>query len=157
MNMPLPKQLPLAHKPAHKTELRTQFGALPYRIHNGKTQILLVTTRGSGRWIVPKGWPMAGVRPAKAAQTEAWEEAGIKGKGFDHCLGLYSYSKKMHKSRSLTCVVMVYPVLVRQLAPNFPEKKERRRKWFSRAKAAAKVREPELAKIIETFNPRLLR
>lgn len=156
MTLHLPKQLPLSLQSAKKTDVRTQFGALVYRVVNDKVQILLITTRGSKRWIVPKGWPMPGRTPAGAATQESWEEAGVKGKGSDHCLGLFSYSKVIDK-RDLPCVVMMYPVKVQKLVKSFPEAGQRRRKWFSPKKAAARVSEPELAKILATFNPRHLR
>ena len=69
------KQLPINLHGARKSEIRTQFAALCYRIKRGKVQILLVTSRGSRRWIVPKGWPIEGKTPAASALREAWEEA----------------------------------------------------------------------------------
>ncbi len=157
MTLHLPKQLPLSLQATHKTDVRTQFGALVYRIVNGKVQVLLITTRGAKRWIVPKGWPMPGMTPAKAAAQEAWEEAGVKGKASNHCLGLFSYSKALDKKKGTPCVVLMYPVRAQSLAKNFPEAGQRKRKWFSLKKAASKVAEPELAQILKTFNPRLLR
>ena len=60
---------------------KLQTGALPWRRAKGdQLEILLVTGRLSGRWIVPKGWPMRGKTMAKAAAQEAYEEAGVRGK-----------------------------------------------------------------------------
>lgn len=157
MTIQIIKQLPLRLQVAHKSDVRTQFAALCYRITKDKLQILLVTSRGTGRWIVPKGWPMDGVTPAHAAMTEAWEEAGIEGQSLDVCLGMFSYLKCVGPEMQLPCAVMVYPVRVRSLAADFPEAGTRRRKWFSRKKAARAVAEPELAQIIRNFDPRLLR
>lgn len=157
MSIQIIKQLPLRLHVAHKSDVRTQFAALCYRITKDKPQILLVTSRGSGRWIVPKGWPMDGVTPARAAMIEAWEEAGIEGQSLDFCLGMFSYLKCVGPDMRLPCAVMVYPVRVRSLAADFPEAGTRQRKWFSRKKAARAVAEPELAEIIRNFDPRLLR
>lgn len=157
MSIQIIKQLPLRLQLAHKSDVRTQFAALCYRIVKDKPQVLLVTSRGSGRWIVPKGWPMNGVTPARAAMTEAWEEAGIEGESFDFCLGMFSYLKYIGPDMRLPCAVMVYPVRVRRLADDFPEACTRQREWFSRKKAARAVTEPELAQIIRNFDPRLLR
>ncbi len=151
------KQLPLKLKSAHKTDVRSQFAALCYRINNGKPEILLITSRGSHRWIVPKGWPMHGATPGEAALQEAWEEAGVQGKVIERCIGLFSYSKMMDGKKSLPIVALVYPVKVKALAQEFPEAGQRRRKWFSPKKAAAKVSEPELAQILKTFDPKLLK
>ncbi|MGR3839420.1 MAG: NUDIX hydrolase [Cognatishimia sp.] len=134
--------------------MRSQFGALVYRVKNDKIQILLITSRTRGRWIIPKGWPMIGETPADAAATEAWEEAGVKGKVYDRCLGLYSYTKRREDQRDLPCLVMIYPIKAKKLSDKFPEAGQRRRKWFSRKKAAKLVSEPELAKMIASFDPR---
>ncbi|GFE65319.1 NUDIX hydrolase [Litoreibacter roseus] len=139
-----------------KRGLRTQFGALCYRVHNSETQVLLVTSRASGRWIIPKGWPMPGETPAAAALTEAHEEGGVDGKSFDVCIGLYSYTKIMESEDDLPCVVSVFPVRVKRLLSTYPEEKQRKRKWFSLKKAAARVREPELKKILKNFDPTYL-
>lgn len=151
-----PKQLPILLKGARKTDVRSQFAALCYRMRKGEPEVLLITSRGSQRWIIPKGWPMAERTPAKAALQEAWEEAGVKGRVFDRCLGLFSYTKDISETESLPCVALVYPVFVTSLEKDYPEKGERRRKWFSPKKAAGKVAEPELKKILKTFDPRLL-
>ncbi|AVO36749.1 NUDIX hydrolase [Pukyongiella litopenaei] len=149
------KQLPLKLRSGGKRDVRSQFAALCYRMKRGKIEILLITSRGSKRWIVPKGWPMDGLTPADSAAREAWEEAGVIGKPNHHCIGLYSYEKLFDDS-GFPCVAMIYPVKVRSLASRFPEQGQRRRKWFSRKKAAARVKEPELARIIRDFDPRLL-
>ena len=151
------KQLPLRLQVSHKSDVRTQFAALCYRVVKDKTQILLVTSRGSGRWIVPKGWPMDGVTPARAAMTEAWEEAGVEGQAIDICLGMFSYAKVLGPETMLPCVAMVYPVRVRELDEDYPEAGLRQRKWFSQKKAAKAVQEPELAQIIKSFDPRKLK
>ena len=142
---------------ADKRDVRTQFGALCYRVQNSETQILLITSRASKRWIIPKGWPMEGQTPAEAAATEAFEEAGVEGKSFNVCLGLYSYTKVMEGSDDLPCAVSVFPVKVKKILKTYPEAKERKRKWFSLKKAAARVREPELRKILKHFDASLLK
>ncbi len=151
------KQLPLAVPCGRKGDVRSQFAALCYRFKNNKIQVLLITSRGTGRWIVPKGWPMDGHTPAQSALQEAWEEAGVRGKAQDLCLGLYSYRKIVAGEESLPCVAMVYPVQVKSLASDYPERRERRRKWVSRKQAAQLVAEPELARILRDFDPRLWR
>jgi hypothetical protein len=57
-----------------------QYGALPYREIKSGVQILLVTSRNTRRWIIPKGWPQSGTPPHRAAAREAFEEAGVVGK-----------------------------------------------------------------------------
>ncbi|MFD3190652.1 NUDIX hydrolase [Sedimentitalea sp. HM32M-2] len=150
------KQLPITIKASHKSDVRSQFAALCYRVQRDRPQILLVTSRRTGRWIVPKGWPMDGMTPAQSAAQEAWEEAGVVGKPIDRCLGLYSYYKVLNAVGGLPCVAMIYPVRVKSLVRDFPERYQRRRKWFSPKKAAARVTEPELARILRDFDPKIL-
>ncbi|MCR9125521.1 MAG: NUDIX hydrolase [Rhodobacteraceae bacterium] len=151
------KQLPIRVRTHDKTDMRTQFAALCYRINGDKVQVLLVTSRRSKRWIVPKGWPGTGLTPARSAMREAWEEAGVEGRAWDMCLGLYSYTKVISPTQAMPCAVMVYPVHVRRLASDYPERNQRRRKWFSPRKASKRVGEPELQRILRDFDPRLLR
>lgn len=151
------KQLPISTRGAAKSELRTQFAALCFRIRKDRPDILLVTSRGSGRWIVPKGWPNHEMTPADSALREAWEEAGVRGQAIDRCLGLYSYAKTEEGGRALPCLAMLYPIFVRDLADDYPEAGERQRSWKRPKKAARLVEEPELAHLIRNFDPRLLR
>lgn len=151
------RQLPLSLRLMSKDDVRSQFAALCWRARGDRVQVLLVTSRGTGRWIIPKGWPADGMTPAEAAQREAWEEAGVIGRVQDQCLGVYSYDKVIEGKPSLPCLVMVFPVRVTALAGTYPEVGERRRKWFSPRKAAQKVAEPELARLLQEFDPRLLR
>ncbi len=137
---------------SQKRDVRTQFGALCYRVVDDKTQVLLVTSRGTGRWILPKGWPEPGSTPAEAAVKEAWEEAGVIGRTRGNCIGLYSYIKRGDGGR-LPCVVAVFAVKVRSLRRDFPEAGQRSRKWFSRKKAAKLLHEPELRRMVLDFDP----
>ncbi|NNK77920.1 MAG: NUDIX hydrolase [Litoreibacter sp.] len=150
------KQPPLRLDAFEKRSVRTQFAALCYRVHKNETQILLITSRASRRWIIPKGWPVEGATPAEAATTEAYEEAGVKGQTSNICLGFFSYTKFISKGESLPCAVSVFPVKVKKLLDDYPEVKERRRKWFDQKRAASLVREPELKKIIKHFDPALI-
>lgn len=135
-----------------KTDLRTQFAALCYRIKNDKLRVCLVTSRRSRRWIVPKGWPMDGQTPFDAAATEAFEEAGVRGKVQMRPVGVFSYYK-VRTEDELPCLAVVYPLKVKKVLKDWPEKKERERKWLSRKKAAALVDDPELSTIILNFDP----
>jgi 8-oxo-dGTP pyrophosphatase MutT (NUDIX family) len=137
---------------AAKTDLRTQFAALCYRIKNEKVQFCLVTSRRSCRWIVPKGWPMNGQTPMDAAATEAFEEAGVRGKIEPRPIGVFSYYK-VHSKNELPCIAVVYPLKVKKVLRTWPEHKERNRKWLSRKKAAALVDDAELSQIILRFQP----
>lgn len=146
------KQRPIRVAGADKRDVRTQFGALCYRVSGGKLEILLITSRGTGRWIIPKGWPMDGETPAGAAATEAFEEAGATGKLSNQVVGFYAYSKT-HEGDNLPCVVAVFPLKVSKMLRDYPEKGSRKRRWVSQKKAVSMVEEPELRRIIKDFRP----
>lgn len=155
------EQSPLRLRTGSKRDPRTQFAGLPYRLVKIKgakrVEVLLVTSRFSQRWILPKGWPMDRMTPAEAAAQEVWEEAGARGDAHDICLGLYSYDKWMSKSETLPVIVAVFPIRVREMADDYPEAGQRRRKWMSLKKAASKVEERDLKQLIRSFSLERLR
>lgn len=149
-------QTPLRIGGASKRETRTQFGALCFRRTKAKKagiEVLMVSSRDTGRWIIPKGWPVDGETPAAAAAMEAWEEAGVRGRVFDACIGHYSYQKWIDEEMSLPCIVAVFAVEVQRLDDAYPESAERKRKWLTPKKAAQKVEEEELRHLILSFDP----
>lgn len=148
-------QLPLKLRGGRKTDTRAQFAALCWRMKRGKVQVCLVTSRTRKRWIIPKGWPMHKQTPASAAATEAYEEAGVSGVAIDQCLGVYSYVKPL-KLNEAPIIVMVYPLHVRNVHSKWPEKHQRKRKWYSLKKAAQKLTEPQLKQIVLSFKAKKL-
>lgn len=130
-----------------------QYGALCYRMQDGRPEILLITSRDSGRWVIPKGWPIPGLSPAASAAREAFEEAGVEGQPATASLGHYDYLKTMPQKKALPCRVDVFPVAVERLAARFPEKGQRRLRWFRPGKAATRVAEPGLRELLATFDP----
>jgi 8-oxo-dGTP pyrophosphatase MutT (NUDIX family) len=103
----------------------------------GGVEILLVSSRDTGRWIIPKGWPMDRETPAAAAAMEAWEEAGVRGRVYETCVGHYSYHKWIDEELSLPVIVAVFPVEVLRIDDDFPEAGQRKRKWLSPKKGRA--------------------
>ena len=138
---------------SEQSDIRSQFGALCWRRRKGGIEVLLVTTRSSGRWVPPKGWPLPGRSPVEAAAREALEEAGVEGEARDVCLGLYPYIKDIDQPESQPCVIALFPLKVRKVHEDWPERGQRKRKWFTREKAAAQVQEPELQALIREFDP----
>lgn len=126
-----------------------QVAALCYReTANGK-EVLMITSRDTGRWILPKGWPMRGKSEAEAAVQEAWEEAGVKPANVTgEAIGSYAYDKVLENGLPIPIETFVYPVEVEELAKSFPESKERRRKWMSPKQAANLVDEPQLQTLL---------
>lgn len=111
-------------------------------------EVLLVTSLSTKRWIVPKGWPMEGKSLAQAALQEAWEEAGVKGAVDEYPVGSYGYQKLVKGGIPVTCRCSVYRIAVEGLAPAWPEKGRRERRWLRPAEAAKLVEEDELSALI---------
>jgi 8-oxo-dGTP pyrophosphatase MutT (NUDIX family) len=132
---------------------RIQYGALCWRVADTGLEVLLITSRDTGRWIIPKGWPMPGLAPEAAAAQEAWEEAGVQGVVNPLCVGRYGYQKCLTAEAQVPCAVAVYGLQVTHLAESFPEAAERRRQWFQSDMAASLVNEPDLAGLIDRFLP----
>src|SRR5690606_4821481 len=77
-----------------------QYAALPWRVgRHGGIEILLVTSRQRGRWIVPKGWQATGLSPSRSAAREAFEEAGVIGPIGPDPIGSYRYAKLLEHGR----------------------------------------------------------
>ena len=72
---------PSSHEPDR--EPRAQFAALPWRRRaDAGIEVLLITSRETRRWVIPKGWPIKGKSSAKSAAREAFEEADQKGESY---------------------------------------------------------------------------
>ena len=126
-----------------------QVGAICWRMNRGRVQVLLITSRDTGRWVIPKGWPIANLAQSAAAAQEAWEEAGVEGQIDDTVLGRFVYPKILPAQTQIICAVDVYALRVAKLRATFPERRQRRRKWFDADKAARKVAEPELRQLLQ--------
>jgi 8-oxo-dGTP pyrophosphatase MutT (NUDIX family) len=127
---------------------RQQVGALCVRrADDGSQQVLLITSRGSGRWVIPKGWPTKRLKDHKAAAREAEQEAGVLGKVKSKPIGNYTYPKTDGASAQ-SLRVAVFLLSVHRERRRWPERDERRRAWFPVHKAAKEVSEPELRTLI---------
>jgi len=133
-------------------EPRTQYAALPWRKgSNGSVEMLLITSRESRRWVIPKGWPMKDRKPGVCAAQEAFEEAGVLGTCGRKTVGAYHYDKRLRSGRLQHVRVMVYPMEVREQRDKWPEQGQRDRLWTDPAEAAGLVDEPELKTLLAKF------
>jgi 8-oxo-dGTP pyrophosphatase MutT (NUDIX family) len=127
----------------------TQYGVLPLRrTPDGGLEVLLITSRDTRRWVVPRGNPISGKSPAESAAQEAFEEAGIVGEVGPEAIGQYSYDKRRRLGMVVPAVVHLFPMEVAEERDDWPEKGQRERRWFAAEQAAAAVHEAELAQLI---------
>jgi 8-oxo-dGTP pyrophosphatase MutT (NUDIX family) len=128
-----------------------QYAALPWRQAGRRIEILLVTSRETRRWVIPKGWPMKGRAPHEAAAIEALEEAGICGEIHPTAIGSYRYLKRLKGDDAIPSQVIVFPLEVVSHLEHWKEKGQRESRWFPYPKAAALVAEPALKRLIRDF------
>ncbi|MBZ9853820.1 NUDIX hydrolase [Mesorhizobium sp. CA13] len=140
-----------AVRKAKKGETIRQVAAIPFRLdQRGDIEVMLVTSRTTRRFIVPKGWPMKGKSGRKAATIEAQEEAGVLGKTLKQPAGTYSYWKRL-ANRFVRVDVIVYLLEVTQELADWQEAKRRQRAWLAPADAAMLIDEPELSTLVRTL------
>ncbi len=131
-----------------------QYGVLPYRIEpSGEVRILLITSRDTGRWIIPKGNPEPGLLPRDSAMREALEEAGIEGEISAEPIGTYRYVKQKRDGEAVPADVAVFPLKVSRQLDDWAERHERTTRWFTLAEAAGSVAERSLRGLILAFRP----
>jgi 8-oxo-dGTP pyrophosphatase MutT (NUDIX family) len=135
-----------------KSKLRHQYAAIPVRFSGqGKMQVLLLTSRGTRRWVIPKGWPIRRLSPGATAAREAFEEAGLEGTIVSQTpIGRYVYEKDLGGGANARVEVGVFLLRVSRQLENWPEQAERETQWFDPEQAADLVSEPGLAAILRS-------
>ncbi|BAZ09782.1 hypothetical protein NIES4071_15920 [Calothrix sp. NIES-4071] len=132
---------------AQKTKkVLQQSGVIPYRIQNGATEVLLITTRNQQNWVVPKGGVENGMSAPDSAAKEAWEEAGVIGQVNPSQLGSYKYQKN-----GKTYCVQMYSLPVEVESEKYPEVDQRVRQWVDVNEAVRQVKKPSLKRIMKKF------
>ncbi|WP_353618316.1 NUDIX hydrolase [Roseomonas genomospecies 6] len=126
----------------------TQYAALPFRLRNGRPEVLLVTSRETRRWIIPKGWAEEGVKPSAMAAREAYEEAGVRGTVDHRPFGNFRYMKRLSANKSVLCAVTVFLLEVDEVLDDWPEKGQRERRWLTPSQAALAVGESALVEML---------
>lgn len=131
-----------------------QVAALVYRVKKHGLEILLITSRGTGRWVLPKGWPQIGKTFAQSAEAEAYEEAGVRGEISSLSIGTYTYEKDdMCDGEIGDFVVDLFPLKFLRQEKKWPERGERKLEWLSIEESILRVEEPELKNLIAGFDP----
>lgn len=129
-----------------------QVAALCYRKTPSGPEILMITSRDTGRWILPKGWPKKGFDAGGTVLEEAWEEAGVKPSGGPpQRIGHYRYYKRLKGGLPVTTDVDVYAIEIDKLYDRYPEVAERQRRWMTPQQAAEAVDEPDLKDLLRAL------
>jgi 8-oxo-dGTP pyrophosphatase MutT (NUDIX family) len=133
-----------------------QYAALPWRrAPHGAVEVMLITSRDTGRWVIPKGWPVPGKSPCDSAALEAREEGGLVGPIGEAAIGRYGYDKRLPDGTAVACTVAVFALEVERQMESWPEQEQRRTQWFDLEAAAQAVDEDELRDIIRRLPERL--
>ncbi len=109
---------------------------MPFRMGRDEAEVLLVTSRETKRWILPKGNPERKKKSYEVAAAEAFEEAGLKGKASEKPFYTFDSVKRMKSGKMVPCRVRVFSLAVKKEYARWPEKDERERAWMSFAEAA---------------------
>ena len=132
-----------------------QLAALAWRVRpDVGLELLLVTSRTNKRWLLPKGWPIAGKSDLQSALQEAYEEAGIRGKAASKPLGSYGFTKLLRDETALACTMVVYGLGEIEELAEWPEMAERERAWFVQADAIEAVFDPNLGRFLGSLRVR---
>jgi 8-oxo-dGTP pyrophosphatase MutT (NUDIX family) len=136
---------------------KQQFAALCWRDGKAGTEVLLITSRETGRWVIPKGWRVKKKSASSSAAVEAWEEAGVTGQVSSRPVGHFTYDKVLNRDKPKPilqpCEVQVFALAVEDLADDFPEADQRKRRWMPIKDAADKVEEAGLRDLLQGFEP----
>ncbi|TCH98320.1 NUDIX hydrolase [Roseococcus sp. SYP-B2431] len=131
-----------------KADVAQQFAAIPLRDAGEGMEVLLITSRRTHRWVLPKGWAEDGLTGRELAAKEAFEEAGLIGRMSASAIGSYGYQKMLADGRQRRCNVTVFRMTVERELPHWPEHMQRQRQWFRLPAAASLVDEPDLAALL---------
>ncbi len=131
-----------------KEKLFRQYAALPYAVRDGELLVVLVTSRQTGRWIIPKGWPEKNLKGHEVAAREAFEEAGLIGDVGKKRLSSFQYVKRLDGDQRKLCKVDVFPLAVHRVLDDWPEKNQRQREWMTPGQAAMRVAEAGLIQLL---------
>jgi 8-oxo-dGTP pyrophosphatase MutT (NUDIX family) len=138
------------------TKQTIQYAVLPYRRRaDRRLEVLLITSRETRRWIIPKGWPIGELPPHESAAREAMEEAGVVGRVLKTPIGFFLYDKRLDDGSTIRCRVKVFAMRVERRLSRWLEKKQRETRWMLAGDAAKAVDEPGLRNILRSLGARL--
>jgi len=129
-----------------------QAGVIPYARVLDQVSYLLITSRGTGKWIFPKGAVPSGADPRHIAEAEAREEAGIIGLVEDHWLGSYRDTKKRENGEKIPIEVTLFPMRVEEQLTNWAEERQRHRHWVTFPELGTLITNKEILELVTHLN-----
>ncbi|MFN7169155.1 MAG: NUDIX hydrolase [Pannonibacter sp.] len=148
----LPQRLWLALRSLFVRPARLQIAALCYRVRDGRNEVLLVSSRSTGRWILPKGWPLLDRQSERTAEVEAFEEAGVIGRAQRKPFARIRSTKGLDSGLRVPTDVLVYLLHAEAEAADYPERGERQLRWLPVDEAARLADEPEVARLLDRMS-----
>ncbi|MGE5503940.1 MAG: NUDIX hydrolase [Actinomycetota bacterium] len=139
-----------------KTKEIKQYAALAYRMEDGHPMVVLVTSRETKRWILPKGQPEARRKPFEVAAQEAYEEAGLVGAVSTKPFAEVASYKRLKDGREVPTRLTIYLMQVDKQLDEWPEMHQRERRWVAPGEAALMVDEPGLVEALLEFGAAFL-
>jgi 8-oxo-dGTP pyrophosphatase MutT (NUDIX family) len=131
-----------------------QVAALPYDFGpDGDLKVMLITSRRTRRWVIPKGNPIKGLKAHRAAEQEAFEEAGLVGVTASRPIGKFHYDKLKTDQTIADVEVMVFPMQVTAQVNDWPERRQRERRWLDPVSASQMADDAGLRALILAFDP----
>ena len=130
--------------------LRHQVGAIAWLPGAGSLRFVLVTSRRTGRWVFPKGSIDAGMTPPAAAAREAMEEAGVVGQPESVPVGSFR-TVKVRTPFAWPIEVAIYPMRIDEVLEDWPEARQRDRRFVTLAEARRLLTDPAMLAIAERF------
>ena len=129
---------------------------IPYLVEGGELRLLLISSRDTHRWVIPRGRVERRFGQLGTATQEAFEEAGIIGEVGSTPLGCYTYFKRAADGTDTPAVVRVFPCKVVEQLADWPEKESRSQEWVTVDRAVRMVREKGLARLFRRLQQMLL-
>ena len=138
-----------------KEKIVEQSGVIAYGLNEGNLSLVLITSKSTKRWVVPKGHIEPNLTAKESAEQEAFEEAGIEGVVSDVTVGSYDYTKH-DKEDSNIYRVSLFPMEIQRLHNDWPEANLRARQWMTIPQAVNAVNEETLKLLLKNFGEEMV-
>ena len=127
-----------------------QAGVLAWLPGTDPVQFCIVTSRRTGRWILPKGNVDPGMSSREAAEQEALEEAGLVGTAAPEPIAIFR-APKIRPPLIWTIEIAYYPMRIDEVLDDWIEADLRGRRFVTLTAARELLWQPEVIALAERF------